>query len=136
MTWEIHFEVEGSDEGKTISLDDLNPVTFDLIANNESVGSNWWSVYTYPGESFERLYAVVCACADHAGVPHPERAQTMRDAETLVDMLKRAPNIEDQPMVDGFPPVPDETEVGSSSGSPGTTDGPQTSSEDNLSETS
>lgn len=128
MGWKITFVADDPDNEKAVDLDDLSPDVFDAIAAEEGM-ANWWSVYTFPGESFDRMYRVICACADSAGIPHPERAQTMRGADALVSMLTRTTDIEETPMADGFPPVPDATEVSSSSGAPGDSTGPPTSPE-------
>lgn len=133
MSWQITFApVEEGGEEKTVSLDDLAPDLFDQIAREETSGITWYGVYSFPGDSFERMYRVICAAADHAGVPRPDRAVTMRDAELLVGMVKRTPDIEDAPVVDGFPPQPDATEVGSTSGAPGDLAGPPTLSDDSA----
>lgn len=100
--------------GKVVDLDDLPPEAFDAIAADD--GSTWWTVYLSPGAVGSRLYKVICAAAEHAGVEKPEKPSNMRESRLLIDMIERTQAIEDRPFVDGFPPVPPETETGSSSG--------------------
>ena len=129
MGWKINFVTDDPDNPKSVDLDDLPPSVFDDLAKDDPTG-NWWSIYSFPGESFERMYKVICAAASHAGIDPPDSAQTMRDSERLVEMLERTVDIADQPAQDGFPQVPGATESGSSSGVPGDSDGLEKSADD------
>lgn len=130
MAWNVNF---GDD--KVVSLDDLNPEAYDKIAADDPEAT-WWGIYTWPGGNSKRLYAVICAAADHVNVEHPPLPTSMVEARSLLDMLEQAEDIEEKPMIDGFPPMPDAPAPGFTSGAPGDSDGPQTSSTDNASETS
>ncbi len=133
MGWRLTFAVE--DEEVVVDLDELSPDVFDELAREEAIG-NWMSVHDFPGETFDRMYRVICAAAQHAGVEPPERAQTYKDAEILQAMFSRGSDIADEPMTDGFPPEPATSSEASSSGSPEDSTGPQTSFAGSQSETS
>lgn len=138
MSWRINF-VDDDDPEKTVTvdLDDLSPAVFDKIAEDDPDGT-WWGVYMLPGAHFSRAYKVICAAAEFAGVKAPDQPTTMRAAQGMVDMLDRKADleeIENQPMVDGLPKVPESQETGSSSISSDDTTGLPTSSEGSASET-
>ena len=128
MSWKVNLT-----DTVSVSFDDLPPEFFGQIAEADRT-ANWYGVYLAPGGDDQRLYRVIAACAAHAGVEAPPEPKTMRDATKLLDMLERTDDIEDQPMMDGFPQMPDEPETGSVSTSPGGTDGPPTSPADSLSD--
>jgi hypothetical protein len=110
------------DDDHHVNLDDIPIDVFDTIASEEP-DATWWGVYTWPGGSSTRLHAVVCAAADIAGVPHPPYPATMREANRFLARLDEVEDIEEKPMIDGFPPMPAVPEVGFSSGAPGGSDG-------------
>ncbi len=129
MGWQINFDAD-----KSVDLDDLAPEVFEALADDND--ATWFSVYLSPGATPERLYSIVCAAADHAGIDKPDKPTTMRDARALLEMIEPTEDIADRPFVDGFPQMPDAPEVGSTSGVPGDTDGLPTSSDDKESVTS
>jgi hypothetical protein len=130
MGLEINFGGE-----KIVNFDDLAPSAFDEIATDDPTAS-WWGVYNSPGGSARRFYKVVCACAAHLELEPPDEPVTMRDASKLLDMLEPTPDIADEPVVDGFPPLPSEPENGSTFGPPNDSDGPAPSPEPNPSASS
>ncbi len=65
MGWQINF---GAD--KSVDLDDLAPEVFEALAEDDN-DATWFSVYLSPGANPERLYAIVCAAADHASGDRP-----------------------------------------------------------------
>lgn len=123
------------DGGTVVDLDDLPPATYDEIALVDGTG-NWWDVYMWPGATSTRLNLVLAAAAEVAGVPAPEVPANMRGVRALLLLLERTEDIAEQPMENGFPPKPDETERGSSSISSGDTDGSPPTSEPSPSVTS
>ena len=128
MAWKVNLSDDVS-----VDFDDLPPEFFGQIAEADRT-ANWYGVYLAPGGDDQRLYRVIAACAAHAGVNPPAEPKTMRDATRLLDMLERTDDVADQPMMDGFPPMPDGPETGSVSTSPGGTDGPTPSPEPSLSD--
>jgi hypothetical protein len=128
MAWKVNLTDDIS-----VDFDDLAPEFFADIADQDTT-ANWYGVYLAPGGDSRRLYRVIAAAAAHAGVEPPPEPKTMRDATRLLDMLERTDDIADQPMMDGFPQMPDGPETGSVSTSPGGTDGPTTSSDDSPSD--
>ena len=118
-----------------VDLDDLAPDVYEEIAAAEPF-ANFWSVYQFPAQNPERMHRVLCAAAAHAQIDPPERAASMRVANEQNDRFERVEDIADQPMEGGFPPKPDATEPGLSSGAPDDSDGPPTSSGDSASVTS
>lgn len=126
MAWEITFDNEG--EKVVVNLDDLSPSVFEEIAKPEL--ATFWAVYSYPAQTPDRLHAVISAAARHAGIEPPPKAETMRAANELNDMIGEATPIEDQPIVDGLPQVPGATESGSTSGAPGDSTGTESSADD------
>lgn len=137
MAYQITFEKEDGEQ-VVVNLDDLSPDVFARIAREEKdAGLTYWGVYAFPKESPDICYKVICAAAEHAGVDPPERADTMRAMFEQNAMFSDAPDILKQPAQGGLPPVPSETEVGSSSTSLGPpTTGPQVSPDESQSETS
>lgn len=130
MGWVLHFPDEVD-----VDFDDLSPDAFASIAKEVDAGLTYWGIYMFPKESPDILYRVVEAAARHAGVEPPERPSNMREQKALDAMLEKTDDIGEQPMMDGFPPVPGETELGSSSTSPGLpTDGPEVSPENSPSD--
>lgn len=130
MGWTVKFP-----DGPTVDIDDLTVDEFQTIAKDDPDG--WFSVYNFPAKTMERLDAVIEACALHAGLPSPGPSTTVREFKARFDSwLEATPDIEDEPMNDGFPPTPDAPEIGSSSGTPGASDGLSTSPEDSPSTTS
>lgn len=121
--------------GTVVDFDDLSPETFDALANADGVMS-WWGIYKFPREKASMVYAVVCAAAQHADVEPPPKPTNMREHSEIADMLERTPELEDQPMVGDFPRKPDATEIGSSSGAPGDSDGSPRNADENESVTS
>lgn len=107
---------------KTVDFDDLPPATFDALAREEEDVS-WYAVYTIPGASSARLYRVIEACAEHAGVDPPDPPDTMRDARALLDMLEMGTNVDELPVIEGFPPTPAVPGNGSTSGALGDSPG-------------
>jgi hypothetical protein len=128
MAWKVNLSDDIS-----VDFDDLAPEFFADIADQDTT-ANWYGVYLAPGGDSRRLYRVIAACAAHAGVEPPPEPKTMRDATRLLDMLERTDDIEDQPFMDGFPPVPDKAESGSASTLPGATDGTTAPSNDSPSD--
>lgn len=122
------------DTGTVVDLDDLTPETIEQIAKAED-GPTWFQVYTWPGQSPTRLQRVLVACAAHAGIDAPSEAATMRDFyDRYNNWLEVTQPIDEKPFRGGFPQTPGGPENGSSSTSPCSTDGPQTSSNDSPSE--
>ncbi len=107
----------------TVAFDDLSPDVFAQIAAEDSE-ANWWGVYKFPGGNPARLYRVIVACANHAGIEPPGEPANMRDAQALLDMLGEEPDVDEQPMVNDFPQTPATPESSSTSGVPGDSDGP------------
>lgn len=143
MFGEIRTKEDGEDDDgnpKTVrysdtevDFDDLPPDAFGAMAKDVDVGLTYWGVYTFPKESPELVYRVVCAAARVAGVEEPERPTTMRQQRVLDGMLERIDDVGDQPMQNGFPRVPGNPEIGSTSGLPGDSDGSQAPSDENAS---
>ncbi len=131
MAWVVRL---GGD--KTVSFDELPLATFERLAATSSDLSTY-GVYLSPVQAgSECLYEIVAAAAELAQVDPPERPETMGDYARLVGMLDQVTDIEDEPMTDGFPQMPDAPEIGSGSGAPGDTDGRPTSRADKKSATS
>ncbi len=129
---EIRTKEDGEDENgprfvqysdTEVDFDDLQPEAFAAIAKDLDVGLTYWGIYRYPNETPEVLYRLVQAAAQVAGVEAPERPTTMREQKALDAMVVRTEDLGDKPVVDGFPQMPGETASGSTSTSPGTTDG-------------
>ncbi len=133
MSWkimfgEIHTKEDGvDDEGLPrfvrysdieVDLHDLSPNVFSKIARDVDVGLSYWGIFMYPKEYPEAVYPVICAAAAHAQVDPPPPPATMRDLPKLNAMFEEIQDIEEQPMQDGLPKAPSETESGSSSTSP------------------
>jgi len=114
MGWKVNFVADDDGNEKSVNLDDLSPETFAAIAKEVDAGLTYWGIYGFPRETPEILYRVICAAAEHLGVDAPERPTDMRGQKILDAMLEPVEDIEDQPMQDGFPKVPSETESGSS----------------------
>lgn len=134
MGWKIKFVADDPGNEKVVDLDDLSPDVFAAIAKEVDTPLTYWGVYRFPQQHPQILYRIVCAAAAHIGIDPPTEPQTMREEKLLDAMLEETPDIADQPVVDGFPPVPGEMESGSSSISPGLpTDGLPTSPDDNPS---
>jgi len=108
--------------GKVVDLDDLSPDVYDKIAENDP-NDTWWSIYKFPGATSARLYAVVCAAAEFAGVEPPSKPANMRESKLLLQLLELTQEIEDRPTMNGFPQTPSETATGSSSGPSDASDG-------------
>lgn len=123
MAWRIHFAADDGEE-KSFDVDDLPIEFFKELAREEGV--RFWDIGDDPGENPDRFYKIVQAAAEQLGIDPPDRPETMRAIRVMAEMFSRVPDVEEQPMMDGFPQVPGETEVGSTSTSPGDTDGPQT----------
>lgn len=123
MAWQIVFTLDNG-ETKTADIDDLPNEFFKEVARDE--GARFWDVGDDPGENPDRMYRIIVACAALIGEEPPDEPKTRRDALRLAEMFKLVPNVDEQPMMDGFPQVPGETEVGSTSTSPGDMDGLQT----------
>jgi hypothetical protein len=129
MAWKFTFE-----DGREVKLDELAPTVFDLLAKNDPEAT-WWTVYMFPGASTDRLWRLYCEAAKIVDAdPGPEPVN-LAETLQLLDRLERIPDVEEEPMSDGFPPTPDVPVTGSSSGAPGDSDGPQTSQDDSPSET-
>lgn len=119
--------------GTVVEMDDLPVDVVTAIADAESVG--WATIYYSPAGTPARLQRVLEAMATHAGVEVPSPAETMGAFFDRYDnWLETSQPIEEKPFTDGFPPTPGEPASGSSSTSPGDTDGPQTLSDANPSE--
>ncbi len=111
---------------KTVDFDDLSPDTFEGIAKEEKAGANWWDVYINPGGNPDRMFRVMTACAQSAGLDAPAKPTTMREANAFAQRLTKKEDISEQPVVDGFPPEPVTPANGSTSGAPESSDGPDT----------
>lgn len=116
-----------------VHFDDFTPGAFDAIAKDVDTTFNYMGIYAFPKETSEIAWRVVCAAAEKAGIPAPPRPETMREQRELDRMLERTPDISEQPMLDGNPPMPGKT-PDSSSTSPGNTTGPEPSPEPNPSD--
>lgn len=130
MAWK--FVLDG---GKEINLDRLPPSVFDEIAAAEPDAS-WFTVYRFPGASTARLWRLYIEACKVANVETGDEPATLADTLALLDRLEQTPDIEDQPMENGFPLEPVTLENGSSFGVPGDSDGPQQSHDSKASETS
>lgn len=119
-----------------VDFDDLPPDVFGAIAKEVDVGLTYWGVYTFPKESPEIVYRIVCAAAKVADEVVPDKPTTMRQQKVLDGMLERTVDIGERPMENGFPSVPGGTESGSSSGPSGASTGSQAKSDENESVTS
>lgn len=102
--------------GKVVDLDDLSPDVFDTLAREESGDTSWWGVYRFPCGNGGRMYAVACAAAEHAEIGVPAKPANMRESKLLLSMFEQTEDIEDKPIVNGFPQTPPAAEIGSSSG--------------------
>jgi hypothetical protein len=112
------------DDDHHVNLDDIPPSVYDEIASDDP-DATWWGVYTWPGGNSKRLHAVISAAAAVAGVDAPAVPATMSEAKDLLNLLDQVEDIEEKPMIDGFPQMPDAPETGSGSGVPGDSDGPK-----------
>jgi hypothetical protein len=130
MTWKFTFE-----DGRQVKLDELAPVVFDALAKNDPEAT-WWTVYMFPGASTERLWRLYCEAAKMLAIDPGSEPANLADTLRLLDRLERIPDVEEEPMSDGFPPMPDVPVTGLSSGAPGDSDGHLTSHDDSPSETS
>ncbi len=123
MGWQIQL-----DDGTVLDVGKLKDEFFEEQSKSEGV--DYWDVYNqHPAANIGRFRAILTACCARAGVDPP----TFEDMDAWVrftneKVIPPGAPIEEKPMVDGFPPTPGELEVGSTSGSPGGTDGPPTSS--------
>lgn len=112
--------------GKVVDFDDLSPDFFAQVAKDDPVAS-WYGVYLSPQSDSARMYKVVRACAEHAGVEIPAPPSTMREAKLMLAM---------------FEPTEDPTEESSESMTPSSTglspdsDGSPLPLEENASATS
>ena len=120
MSWKVSYD------GWEVDFDDLPPVVFSQLARAEDNGTTWWTVYTFPGGTPERLYAVIARCAQHAGHDPPPEPATMRDARKLLHLIERTADLEDAPYEAGNPPMPDAQATESSTGRSGSLGGPPT----------
>ena len=130
MTWKFVF-----DDDREVRLDQLPPALFDEIAKDDP-DATWWTVFRFPGASTDRLWRLYLEAAKVIDVEPGDRPVTLADTLALLDRLEQIPDIEDEPMTDGFPPTPDAPVTGLSSGAPGDSDGLPTSPDGNQSEIS
>lgn len=118
-------------EGGTVVEVAMLPLA-DLDAIAATVpGQTWWTVMNHPLVPASLMYAVAKSAAKLVGVDPPAEPVTGEDGEAFTDLFERIQPIDEKPFEDGFPPTPDEQEIGSQSGSPGISDGPSTSPDDN-----
>jgi hypothetical protein len=122
--------------GKVVDLDELSPDVFDKIAADENGNDSWWGVYRFPCASGARMWEVAKAAAHHGGVDAPTKPANMIEANALMAQFERTVDIQDRPVIDGFPQEPPETETGSSSGPSNDSGGSLPQPEENPSETS
>lgn len=121
MGWNIKLE-----DGTTVNLGLLPPSFYEETAEAEEV--SYFDIYSeHPARSVKRWNAFSQGAQQHLGKALP----TFDTMDAFSDFIGEAGNIEnfdlsEQPVVDGFPQVPGEPEDGDTSGSPGSTDGPQT----------
>lgn len=115
--------------GKVVNLDTLTPDTYDAIAR-EDTEATWWGVYKFPTSGGERMYRVAGAAAKLAEVDAPIAAG-MKEAAEVMSWFEQTRDIEDQPVVEGFPQTPGGQESGSSSGLSESSDGSLQPQEEN-----
>lgn len=125
----------GWEGGTAVNLDELSPSVYDEIAAQEE-GANWWQVYRSPCGSGGRMARVAAAAARHAGLEVPDAPKNMRESKALLAMFEPTEDIEDKPVLEGFPPKPPETANGSSSGLSDGSSGSLQTFEPNVSTTS
>jgi hypothetical protein len=124
MGWKIKLE-----DGTVLEVGKLPDSFFDAQAKAEGV--DYWDIYNQnPAVNIARFNTILKACCEQQGIAPP----TFEDMDAWVQFtndntLPPGVAIPDEPVVDGFPPVPGETEATSSSTSPGDTDGLQPSPE-------
>jgi hypothetical protein len=132
MALQVTFSTDSGE--KVVRVDDLLLDVLEAIAKDDPEAERWGDISLDPFRNVNRAYAVLDALADLVGVDHVERSLSAR---ALEDMLEIVPNVDEEPMQDGYPQVPGRTEDGSSSTSPGPlTTGPSTSPDDTPNENS
>lgn len=117
-----------------VDLDDLLPEAFTAIAqdlNANPANLTDTGVYNVPVDSGETAYAVVVAAAKHLGIDPPPAPTRMSEVVAIKAMFAQAEDVAHQPMMGGFPPE-QASGSDSSSTSPETTDGPETSPDPTL----
>jgi len=115
MASSVTFEKEDG-ERVTVRLGQLPPSAFAKIAKETNAGLTYKGIEMFPKEDPDVLYAVICACAEFAGVEPPPKPDTMDADEMLREMVQPIDDIKDMPAVEGFLAEVTTTENGSSSG--------------------
>jgi hypothetical protein len=122
------------DDGREVALDALSPAVYDELAAKDD-GASWWTVYQAPAASTARLWRLYEEACTLVGADSGPEPTTLADTVALLDRLERVEDVEELPMVDGYPTEADEPETSSSSGAPADSDGLPTLLADNESET-
>ena len=131
MGWKIELE-----DGTVLDVGKLPDGFFDAQAKAEGV--DYWDIYNqHPATNIARFNAILAACCEKAAIEVP----TFEDMDAWVAFTNEQITppgvpIHEEPVLDGFPQEPGETEATSSSTSPGPQEvGPQPSPEPSPSKT-
>lgn len=120
MGWTAKLE-----DGTVVNFGQL-PVSF-YEAQAAAEGVDYWTLYNqHPARSIPRWRAFCAAAKEHLGVEIPDFG-TMDEFQDFTDeRVTNGEPFDEEPVIDGFPPVPGRTDDGSTSTSPGVTTGPPT----------